>query len=156
MLNKYSSLIVTLTASLLSFSAQASNEHNQIWYSTSLGNQLEINTTFGCIDADMMYEKHIIKANTWNGTWSSSDSDYMFAYYANGLGYSTETPVIAFNTSEVHLPNGSTIDANGDDITHTVYIMRKYVPIYGRKDRASSPYWGILNNLSIDLECSVL
>ncbi|MCX4024708.1 hypothetical protein H0A36_09600 [Endozoicomonas sp. SM1973] len=166
MKNKAAVLALGLGVSLVTGQAFSANERTLTWYSSGLGNQLVIDTTFGCIDQKMMYEKHIVKANSWNGEWDNSDNVYLFQFYPENNAYNNSLPVHAVNTKLAHDANGKTTNAFGKPLTTTIYKFRPYAVIGGKRDNTQSRIdyarergyresWGI-RQMSIDLQCGNL
>ncbi|WP_027709583.1 hypothetical protein [Zooshikella ganghwensis] len=155
-----------LSLSLVAGQVFSANEKTFTWYSFSLGNQLVTKSTFGCIDQDMMYEKHIIKANDSSGNWRHNDDVYLFQFYPENNAYNNNLPVHAVNTKLVHDANRKTINSLGKTITTTIYKFRPYTVIAGLRDNSKSKKdyydarghlgsWGI-RSMSIDLQCGNL
>ncbi|MGI0117044.1 hypothetical protein [Zooshikella sp. RANM57] len=159
--------VLSLSLSLVAGQAFSANERTFSWYSASLGNQLEINSTFGCIDKKMMYEKHIIKAMGDLGEWSFSDGVYLFQFYPENNAYNNNLPVHHVDTKLVHDTYGKTTNALGKPITTTIYKLRPYSVIGGIRDnnqakidyareRGGAESWGIFHQISLDLKCGNL
>lgn len=158
---KYKSLTLgcSLILAVASAPSFALNEVSQTWYASTLGNSAVAETTLGCIDKDMMYEKHVFKANTWDGQWHQS-RDYVFTFSLfnnQRLPMSADNaPVLSFNTNELHNSNGSTTDAQGNDIEVVVYTIRPYEPITSIKSKNDvMTHYGI-RYLGLDPQCDFL
>ncbi|MBU2712060.1 hypothetical protein [Zooshikella harenae] len=155
-----------LSLSLVAGLAFSANERSFTWYSASLGNQLVIKSTFGCIDQEMMYEKHVIKATDSSGNWRHNDDVYLFQFYPENNPYNNNLPVHTVDTKLVHDANRKTTDSLGKPITMTIYKFRPYTVIAGLRDnnqtkidyareRGFQDGWGI-RQMSIDLQCGNL
>lgn len=114
------------------------------WYAGALGNAAVIETTVGCVDRDMMWERHVVKADSWNNQWGQShDSQWTFSLFNhNRAGAGLSSPEFTLDTSRLHDASGSTVDAWGNDYSVTFYSIRPYEPLTMEKDKNDdSPYF---------------
>ena len=148
------SLLLTL-ASAPSF---ALNEVRATWYASALGNSAVVETTVGCIDKEMMYEKHSVTANTWDDKWHQSmDYDWTFALYNNQrLPDSYRNgPEFIMNTSQLHDSNGSTVDAQGNAYVVNFYSLRPYEPTNSKRQRIDNAS-NMVGYIGLDAQCDFL
>lgn len=136
----------------------AYNETTHTWYTMSIGNSAVVTTTFGCIDTHLMYERHEVKASTWNNQWQAiKDYDYTFKFYDyNQLPISAQNaPVMRMHTSKLHDTSGRTIDADGNDLSVLLYSLRPYEPINSRSGNqvGDTP---LIGRLRQDPQCHIL
>ncbi|WDD99068.1 hypothetical protein [Thalassomonas actiniarum] len=146
----------TLACSLLVLASASSHalEQSRVWYASTLGNSAVVETTVGCVDRDMMWEKHVVKANAWNDQWGQSqDYEWTFAIYnSNRSGAYLTGPEFVLDTSRLHDASGSTVDAQGNDISVTFYTIRPYEPMTSKRERSSTPY-NMIGYMGLDAEC---
>jgi len=149
----------TLACSLLLTLASAQSfafDKSRTWYAATLGNSAVIETTVGCIDRDMMWERHVIKANAWNDQWGQNrDYEWTFSLFNNqNLPASADNaPEFVLDTSRLHDSSGSTVDAQGNDIKVTFYTIRAYEPMTSVRERNDVTPYNMIGYMGLDAEC---
>ncbi|WDE05420.1 hypothetical protein SG34_000255 [Thalassomonas viridans] len=148
----------TLACSLLLTLASAQSfalDQSRTWYAGTLGNSAVIETSVGCIDQDMMWEKHVIKANAWDNQWfQSRDYEWTFAIYnTNRSGAYLSGPEFVLDTSRLHDASGSTVDAQGNDLSVTFYTIRPYEPMTSVRERNDTTPYNMIGYMGLDAEC---
>ncbi|MEX2964293.1 hypothetical protein [Microbulbifer sp. TYP-18] len=147
-------LLCSLIASLVS-APSFSLEVSLTWYASALGNNVVTETSAGCIDRDTMWERHVIKANTWNGQWGlSGDREWTFAIFnSQRPGASLDSPEFVLDTSRLHDASGSTLDAQGNDISVTFYAIRPYEDMTARREITNISPSTTIGFFKLDAEC---
>ena len=148
----------TLVCSLLLAVASAPSfalEDTRTWYAGALGNSAVIETTVGCVDRDMMWERHVVTANSWNNQWfQSRDYQWTFAIYnSNRSGAYLSGPEFTLDTSRLHDDSGSTVDAQGNDYLVTFYSIRPYEPMTSKREKTDVSPYNLIGGFGLDPQC---
>ena len=156
---KSTTLACSLLLAVASAPSFAVNETSRIWYASSLGNAAVVETTVGCIDQVMMYEKHVVTANTWNNKWfPSRDYNWTLSIFNNqNLPTSADNAkVFTLDTSRLHDSAGSTVDAQGKTYSATFYAFRAYEPTTSIRENNNVGSGSVGGYLGLDANCDAL